>query len=121
MSTTSSFAVEARQLYKRFGIVVAVDGVSFQVNRGEIFGFLGSNGCGKSTTMKMLTGLLPPTEGTATLFGSCAVRRFMMPAFQNPLPCSDGVSDAIVPGASLGRITRGSGSGPLNACSSWPR
>ena len=43
--------------------------MSFRITRGEIFGFLGSNGCGKSTTMKMLTGLLPPTEGTATLFG----------------------------------------------------
>jgi ribosome-dependent ATPase len=44
--------------------------VTLAIERGEIFGFLGSNGCGKSTTMKMLTGLLPPTEGTATLFGS---------------------------------------------------
>ena len=44
--------------------------MSFRITRGEIFGFLGSNGCGKSTTMKMLTGLLPPTEGTATLFGA---------------------------------------------------
>jgi ribosome-dependent ATPase len=44
--------------------------VSFRITRGEIFGFLGSNGSGKSTTMKMLTGLLPPTEGTATLFGA---------------------------------------------------
>ncbi|MFN9911762.1 MAG: ATP-binding cassette domain-containing protein, partial [Pirellulaceae bacterium] len=43
--------------------------VTLSIERGEIFGFLGSNGCGKSTTMKMLTGLLPPTEGTATLFG----------------------------------------------------
>ena len=46
-----------------------MDHVSLSIERGEIFGFLGSNGCGKSTTMKMLTGLLPPTEGTATLFG----------------------------------------------------
>ena len=43
--------------------------MSFRISRGEIFGFLGSNGCGKTTTMKMLTGLLPPTEGTSTLFG----------------------------------------------------
>ena len=47
----------------------AVDHVNFRIERGEIFGFLGSNGCGKTTTMKMLTGLLPPTEGTALLFG----------------------------------------------------
>ena len=53
----------------RFGDFVAVDHVSFRIARGEIFGFLGSNGCGKTTTMKMLTGLLPPSEGTAALFG----------------------------------------------------
>ncbi|MFA5598418.1 MAG: ABC transporter permease, partial [Pusillimonas sp.] len=56
-------------LTMRFGDFVAVDQVSFQIRRGEIFGFLGSNGCGKSTTMKMLTGLLPPSEGEAWLFG----------------------------------------------------
>ena len=53
----------------RFGDFVAVDHVSFRIGRGEIFGFLGSNGCGKTTTMKMLTGLLPATEGQALLFG----------------------------------------------------
>ena len=62
-------AIEADGLTRRFGSFTAVDHVSFRIGRGEIFGFLGSNGCGKSTTMKMLTGLLPPTEGTATLFG----------------------------------------------------
>ena len=54
---------------QQFGAFTAVDHVNFRITKGEIFGFLGSNGCGKSTTMKMLTGLLPPTEGTATLFG----------------------------------------------------
>src|SRR3954471_15529421 len=63
-------AIEAHGLTQRFGAFTAVDHVSLSIERGEIFGFLGSNGCGKSTTMKMLTGLLPPTEGTATLFGS---------------------------------------------------
>ncbi len=53
----------------RFGDFTAVDHVTARIERGEIFGFLGSNGCGKTTTMKMLTGLLPPTEGTAKLFG----------------------------------------------------
>src|SRR5262249_37252111 len=53
-----------------FGDFTAVDHVSFRIGRGEIFGFLGSNGCGKSTTMKMLTGLLPATSGTAKLFGT---------------------------------------------------
>ena len=62
-------AIEARDLTMRFGDFVAVDKVSFSIRRGEIFGFLGSNGCGKSTTMKMLTGLLPASEGQALLFG----------------------------------------------------
>ncbi|MDU7588369.1 MAG: ribosome-associated ATPase/putative transporter RbbA, partial [Acidovorax sp.] len=62
-------AIEAQGLTMRFGDFVAVDSVSFRIRRGEIFGFLGSNGCGKSTTMKMLTGLLPASEGRAWLFG----------------------------------------------------
>ncbi len=62
-------AIDANGLTRRFGTFTAVDHVTLSIERGEIFGFLGSNGCGKSTTMKMLTGLLPPTEGTATLFG----------------------------------------------------
>jgi ribosome-dependent ATPase len=66
----SEIAIDAKDLTRRFGDFVAVDHVTMSIERGEIFGFLGSNGCGKSTTMKMLTGLLPPSEGTATLFGS---------------------------------------------------
>ena len=62
-------AIQATDLTKRFGSFTAVNRVSFTIGRGEIFGFLGSNGCGKSTTMKMLTGLLPATEGEAKLFG----------------------------------------------------
>lgn len=62
-------AIEAQGLTMRFGDFTAVDHVSFRICRGEIFGFLGSNGCGKTTTMKMLTGLLPATEGKAWLFG----------------------------------------------------
>ena len=62
-------AIEAKDLTMRFGKFVAVDHVNFRIPRGEIFGFLGSNGCGKSTTMKMLTGLLPASEGEAWLFG----------------------------------------------------
>ncbi|MGF9693422.1 ribosome-associated ATPase/putative transporter RbbA [Rhizobium sp. 0TCS1.26] len=65
----AEFAIEAEGLTMRFGNFTAVDNVSFRIRRGEIFGFLGSNGCGKSTTMKMLTGLLPASEGTAKLFG----------------------------------------------------
>ncbi|MDP3904967.1 MAG: ribosome-associated ATPase/putative transporter RbbA, partial [Methylococcaceae bacterium] len=62
-------AIEAHNLTMRFGDFIAVDDVSLRIERGEIFGFLGSNGCGKSTTMKMLTGLLQPSEGDALLFG----------------------------------------------------
>jgi len=62
-------AIEADNLVRSFGSFVAVDHVSFRIGRGEIFGFLGSNGCGKTTTMKMLTGLLDATSGTAKLFG----------------------------------------------------
>nr|WP_229421100.1 ribosome-associated ATPase/putative transporter RbbA [Telluria antibiotica] len=61
--------IEADGLSRRFGDFAAVQDVSFRIARGEIFGFIGSNGCGKTTTMKMLTGLLPPSGGTATLFG----------------------------------------------------
>jgi ribosome-dependent ATPase len=61
--------IVARDLTCRFGDFTAVDRVSFTIHRGEIFGFVGSNGCGKTTTMKMLTGLLQPTEGEALLFG----------------------------------------------------
>lgn len=69
MADSAAVAIEAQNLTMRFGDFVAVDHVSFRIRRGEIFGFLGSNGCGKSTTMKMLTGLLPATEGDAWLFG----------------------------------------------------
>ena len=66
----SETAIEAKNLTMKFGDFVAVDKVSFTIGKGEIFGFLGSNGCGKSTTMKMLTGLLPQTSGEAWLLGS---------------------------------------------------
>ncbi|AUM75059.1 ribosome-associated ATPase/putative transporter RbbA [Paracoccus jeotgali] len=87
---SEEIAIEAEGLTQRFGDFTAVDNVSFRIRRGEIFGFLGSNGCGKTTTMKMLTGLLEPTEGRAKLFGhevdarDLAVRRrvgFMSQAF----------------------------------------
>ena len=68
-SGKENIAIEAQGLTMRFGDFVAVDNVAFRIRRGEIFGFLGSNGCGKSTTMKMLTGLLPASEGKAWLFG----------------------------------------------------
>ena len=68
-SETDDFVIEAEGLSVRFGDFTAVDRVSFQIRRGEIFGFLGSNGCGKTTTMKVLTGLLEPAEGKARLLG----------------------------------------------------
>ena len=61
--------IEAHNLTQRFGSFTAVDHVNFRIERGEIYGFLGANGCGKSTTMKMLCGLLPPSDGEASLFG----------------------------------------------------
>jgi len=87
---TQEVVIEAHGLTQRFGDFVAVDHVDFRIERGEIFGFLGANGCGKSTTMKMLCGLLPPTEGEASLLGEpvnaqdIAVRRkvgYMSQAF----------------------------------------
>lgn len=69
MVTDGEIAIEAQDLTKTFGSFTAVDRISLTIQRGEIFGFLGSNGCGKTTTMKMLTGLLPPTAGKARLFG----------------------------------------------------
>jgi ribosome-dependent ATPase len=61
--------IVAEALTRKFGDFTAVDGVDFEIHRGEIFGFLGSNGCGKTTTMKILTGLLPASSGRAELFG----------------------------------------------------
>ena len=77
LQDNSEIAIEAKGLTMRFGDFVAVDAVSFRIRRGEIFGFLGSNGCGKSTTMKMLTGLLPASEGEALLFGQTVDPRDM--------------------------------------------
>ena len=68
-ASQSSIAVEAQGLVKSYGVVKAVDGVSFQVPRGEIMGFLGANGAGKTTTLRMLCGLLTPTSGRALIDG----------------------------------------------------
>jgi ABC-2 type transport system ATP-binding protein len=62
-------AISCKQLTKRFGDFVAVDNISFEVNSGEIFGFLGANGAGKTTAMRMLCGLSYPTSGEATVAG----------------------------------------------------
>lgn len=65
----SALAIDARGLVKRFGPRVAVDGVSLRVPKGEIFGFLGPNGSGKTTTLRMLCGLLTPDGGSGTCLG----------------------------------------------------
>ena len=64
-------AIDVRNLTKRFGAFTAVDSITFNVKRGEIFGFLGANGAGKTTAMRMLCGLSLPTEGVATVTGYC--------------------------------------------------
>ena len=61
--------IQAEHLTKRFGTFTAVDDISFAVEKGEIFGFLGANGSGKSTTIRMLCGLLQSTSGTASVAG----------------------------------------------------
>ena len=68
-SAPSAAAIDVRGLTRRFGTFVAVDDLSFSVKQGEIFGFLGANGAGKSTTIRMLCGLLKPTSGTALVGG----------------------------------------------------
>ena len=70
---SQELAIDVRELARRFGEKVAVDGISFQTKSSEVFGFLGPNGAGKTTTIKMLTTLLQPTSGTATVLG-CDVR-----------------------------------------------
>ncbi|MBN2254873.1 MAG: ABC transporter ATP-binding protein [Deltaproteobacteria bacterium] len=69
MTISSSDAISVHELERRFGDFVAVDRISFSVRKGEIFGFLGSNGSGKSTTIRMLCGILTPTAGHGTVAG----------------------------------------------------
>ncbi|MBV2186648.1 MAG: ribosome-associated ATPase/putative transporter RbbA [Rhizobium sp.] len=69
LETDAGPVIEAENLSVRFGDFTAVDSVSFRIQPGEIFGFLGSNGCGKTTTMKVLTGLLEPSEGSTRIYG----------------------------------------------------
>ena len=83
-------AIEAVDLYKRFGDLVAVDGVSFKVDSGEVFGFLGPNGAGKTTTLRMLTGILPPDRGRAIVLG--------LDVWENPIRVKERIG--IVPEAS---------------------
>lgn len=66
----ASAAIEANGITKRFGDVVAVDGLSLNIRKGEIYGFLGLNGAGKTTTIRMLLGMIKPGKGTVSLFGT---------------------------------------------------
>jgi len=69
MSATPEYAVETDGLTRRFGSFVAVDGITLKIPKGQLYGFLGLNGAGKTTTIRMLTTLLPPSAGTAKLWG----------------------------------------------------
>src|SRR6266487_5410206 len=71
---TDELAIEAKDLTRTFGGFTAVDHITFDVRAGEVFGFLGANGAGKTTAMRMLTGLLRPTSGEARVAG-CDVTR----------------------------------------------
>src|SRR5262247_4189837 len=72
--TTKDAMIECDGLTKRFGTFTAVDRVSFKVGKGSIFGFLGPNGSGKSTVIRMLCGILSPSEGTAKIAGVDVIR-----------------------------------------------
>ena len=69
--------IQVRELSKHYGEVAAVQGISFDAQKGEILGFLGPNGAGKTTTMRIITGYLPPTAGTATVAGFDVVEESM--------------------------------------------
>lgn len=75
--------IEIKDLTKRFGPILAVDGITFSVAPGEVLGFLGPNGAGKSTTMKMVTGFIAPTRGTAVVNGHDVVK--------DPLPVKESI------------------------------
>ena len=71
---TGELAIDVADLTRRFGAFVAVDGITFNVRAGEVFGFLGANGAGKTTAIRMLTGLLAPSSGRATVAGHDVAR-----------------------------------------------
>jgi ABC-2 type transport system ATP-binding protein len=74
MTASAEYAVETHGLTRRFGGFVAVDDVALRVPKGQLYGFLGLNGAGKTTTIRILTTLLPPTAGTATIWGHDVVK-----------------------------------------------
>lgn len=101
---SADIVIEASNLARTFGDVVAVDGIDLSVTRGEVFGFLGPNGAGKSTTVRMLTTLLRPTGGSARIGGhdvlgaAAAVRRIIGVALQ------DAAIDPLMTGSELMRL-----------------
>src|SRR6202790_5921367 len=74
MSIADDYAIETSDLSRRFGDFVAVDGLTLKIPKGHLYGFLGLNGAGKTTTIRMLTTLLPPSAGTARLWGHDVVK-----------------------------------------------
>ena len=73
-SSTTDYAVETEGLTRRFGDFIAVDNVTLKIPKGQLYGFLGLNGAGKTTTIRVLTTLLPPSAGTAKLWGHDVVK-----------------------------------------------
>ena len=74
MSAPTEYAIETESLTRRFGEFIAVDGVTLRIPKGQLYGFLGLNGAGKTTTIRMLTTLLPPSAGSAKLWGHDVVK-----------------------------------------------
>ena len=74
LSPTPDYAIETEGLTRRFGDFVAVDNVTLKIPKGQLYGFLGLNGAGKTTTIRILTTLLPPSAGTARLWGHDVVK-----------------------------------------------
>lgn len=68
-------SIKVKNISKSYGKQLALDGVSFEINKGEIVGFIGPNGAGKSTTMKIITGFIPPTSGEVSVNGFTAVEK----------------------------------------------
>jgi ABC-2 type transport system ATP-binding protein len=91
----TTLAIETRGLTKQFGEHVAVDHLDLAIPQGHVYGFLGPNGAGKTTTMRMLTTLLPPTEGTATVVGTPLTDREAVTKYIGYLPEEPPVYDEL--------------------------